>query len=236
LKYLFSIFLCLVICAGALAGTSQLYTGDAVTVAPGHAMFQSYYDASFGGPQRIAGSSLTFGATRKMDVRIGYGYLWSDIGPDVTLGPNIGMKWRFLGDGKRKPSMALSSLYSIDNKVGGKARKNDYGGLLILQYPTRPAIFLVNYGRVWIGESGSPDLRYFAFAAARYLNPDMLVALEYSDLERIGQSAKSGSGEQVAAGAVFSPGREWSYSAQLAYLPLGRNIHWHMTLGVSLNF
>lgn len=234
MRPLLTIILGLAVCTRAFAGaTSQLYTGDAVTVPPGQVMVQSYYDSTFGGPQRAAGGSLTFGATPRLDAKLGYGHLWNNIGPDVRLGPNFGMKWRFVGDGTRKLSVALSSLWAINSGIDNNSHKNDWGGLLIVQYPIKPSIFLANIGRVWIGDNDSPDLRYFALAAARFLSQRMPVAVEYSNLEQLSSSPRARSIEQIVGAVIYVPNQKLSYSAQLAYQPLSHESHFHLTLGIS---
>ena len=51
MKSLFTILMCLAIYQPAFAlATNLLYTGDAVTVAPGRVQFQAGYDSTFGGP------------------------------------------------------------------------------------------------------------------------------------------------------------------------------------------
>ncbi|MCE5314712.1 MAG: hypothetical protein ABFD49_03035 [Armatimonadota bacterium] len=225
------------ICANAAASpTSQLYTGDAVTVPPGITQFQCYYDAAFGGSQRVAGGSLTFGATNRLDAKLGYGYLWNNVGPDVRLGPNIGVKWRVVGDGAKEPSLAFSSLFAINDGVGGKPHKNDFGELMIVQYPTKPAILLLNYGRVWVGDTHASDIGYFAFAAARFIKPHtLLAALEYSALRRVMNTRQERSIEQIAAALVYAPDKSHSYTLQLADLLIEDSSTMHLSLGISLN-
>ncbi|MHB9038107.1 MAG: hypothetical protein ACYC64_15730 [Armatimonadota bacterium] len=235
MRVLFIILFSLPICMQALASpTSQLYTGDAWTVPPGVVQFQSYYDTTFGGAQRVAGGSLTVGATKRLDAKLGYGHLWNNVGPDVRLGPNIGVKWRVLGDGAKKPSLAFSSLYAINNGVGGKPHKNDYGGLVIVQYPTKPAIFLVNLGRVLVGDEQVSDLGYFAFAAARFVRSRTLVALEYAALRRVDETPQERSIEQIAAAIVYAPSQRLNYTLQLADLLIEGDPVMHLSLGISM--
>lgn len=228
-----AIFLLLISAQHIWGSTSQLYTGDAVTVLPGKIQLQSYYDTTFGGPQRIAGASSTFGMTKQSDVRLGYGYLWNDVGPDVRLGPNVGVKWRVLGDGNRKPSLALSALYAIGNGAVNKPHNNDYGGLLIIQYPTKPAIMLINYGHAWIG-GDAPDLRYFGFAAARYTSHRTLIALEYTNIKRINNPDQFRAAKQITAAVVYTASHLLSYSAQYSILPPSHSAN-HLTLGININ-
>jgi hypothetical protein len=218
--------------AAALASlTSQLYTGDAITVPPGKVQLQSYYNSSFGGPTRVAGGSLTFGTTKSLDTKLSFGYLWNNVGQDVRLGPNIGVKWRFVGDGIHQPSVAVSPLYAINEGVGGRSHKNDFGSLLIVQYPVMPVIFLANLGHVWVGDDEASDLRYISFAAGRIFSKHKLAALEYSQLTRIdfGRSA-----QQLTAAFAYAPKDTLSFTAQLGYLWPSQNADYNLTLGVSL--
>lgn len=236
MKALFTILLCLAIRGPVFAlATNLLYTGDALTVAPGHVQAQASYDSTFGGPQRAAGAALTFGTAKRVDARLGYGYLWNDVGPDVKLGPNIGVKWRVIGDGRREPSVAFSTLCAINNGIGGKTHKSDFGEMLIVQYPTKPVIFLLNIGHAWIGDNGAPDVGYFGLAAVRKVSPRALAALEYTKLDRLGGSIPQPDIEQISAGLVYMPTHAWAYGLQLSYLPLSPNTRFHLTLGVSAN-
>lgn len=233
MRFLFTVFFCLATCSQAVAlARDQLYTGDASTVPLGKTQAQAYYDSTFSGPQRVAGGSLTFGAAERMDVRVGYGYLWNNLGPDFKLGPNVGLKWRPIGDGKREPSIAFSCVGAFNSGQGGRSHKNDYGALAIAQYWTKPVIFLLNYGHVWVGDTNSPDLRYLGFALARFLNKHALAALQYTALESE-NSPRPHAPDQIVAGFVYFASKGLSYSAQLAYLPFGRTVHVHLTLGIS---
>lgn len=237
MKLLFTAIFCLIFPQFIWAASDLLYTGNAVTVTPGQTQLISYFDSSFGGPQRVAGGSLTHGIAKRSDVKLGYGYLWNNIGADVRLGPNFGLKWRFIGDAKLKPSVAVSSLVSINEGVGGKSHKNDYGSLVIVQYPTKPIIYLLNLGRVWIGDNNKPDMFYLGFAAARYLHPHTLIALEYNMFERIHPINNIPKiDDQVAVGLVYSTSHNLNYGIQYGYLPHGKNIHMHMTFGISTYF
>lgn len=234
MKSLFTILLCLAISEPAFAlATNLLYTGDAITVPPGRVQFQASYDSTFGGPQRAGGFAFTFGATKRLDVRLANGRLWNDVGPDVKLGPNIAVKWRVIGDGPRNPAIAFSTLYAINNGIDGKPHKNDVGELLIVQYPTRPAIFLLNLGHAWVGDTGAPDVNYLGLAAARKVSPRTLVALEYTKLDRIGGTVQRPDIEQISAGLVYKTSHNWAYSAQFSYLPLSSNTRYHLAFGVS---
>ncbi len=234
MRSLFAILLCLAVHSPAFAlATNLLYTGDAFTVPPGRAQAQASYGSTFGGPQRTAGAALTFGATKRLDVRLGYGHLWSDVGPDVKLGPNVAVKWRVIGDGLRKPSVALSTLCAVNNGIDGRPHKSDFGGLLIVQYPTRPAVFLLNLGHARVGDNGAPDIGNFGFAAVRKDTGRTLVALEYSKLDRIGGVVPQPDIEQISAGLVYIPTRARAYGVQFSYLPLSRDTRFHLALGVS---
>jgi len=158
---------------------------------------------------------LTFGASKRRDVRLANEHLWNDVGPDVKLGPNIAVKWLVIGDGPRKPSVASSTLYAINNGIDNKPHKNDVGELLIIQYPTRRAIFLLNLGHAWVGDSGAPDVGYFGLAAVRKVSPRTLAALEYTKLDSIGGSVQRPDIEQISAGLVYTTSHNWAYSAQL---------------------
>lgn len=232
MRLLAAIIICLIIPAAALASlTSQLYTGDAITVPPGKVQLQSYFNSSFGGVQRVAGGNFTFGATESLDAKLGYGYLWNNVGPDVRLGPNLGVKWRFVGDGLRQPSVAVSSLYAINEGVGGRSHKNDFGSLLIVQYPLMPVILLANLGHVWVGDDEASDLRYISFAAGRIFSKHKLAALEYSQLTRVDFGRST---QQLTAAFVYAPKESLSYTAQLGYLWPSQNTNYNLTLGISL--
>jgi len=213
--------------------TNDLYTGDTTTVGAGKYQLKSYFDLSFTGSQRIAGGSLTYGPTQNVDTRLGYGYLWNDVGQNARLGPNIGVKWRFIGDGLRKPSAAISSLFAINEGVGGKPHKNDWGALFIVQYPIKPVILLANFGHVLVGDDNASDLRYVSFAAAHFLSKRSLTALEYSQLSRL-TGPTSGYRSQIAAAYVYAPNQSINYSAQLGYLWPESDTKLHLTLGISV--
>lgn len=213
---------------------NQLYTGDAFTVPPGRFQFQLFYNSTFGGAYRVSGTALTYGATSNVDVRLNNGHLWNNEGPDVKLGPNVGFKWRFVGNGLTTPSVAVSALYAINTGVSSQPHKNDWGALLIGQYPAGYFTLLGNFGRVFVGDP-TPDLYYYGFALVRVASPRTLYAVEYSDLRRVGNTA-NGAATQVALGAVLGPRRQLSYSIQFAYLPNGQTVHYHMTVGVSKYF
>lgn len=218
----------------AMAG-NQLYTGDASTVPPGRTQFQLMQDTTPKRAYRLAATALTYGVTSNMDARAAYGHLWSDISPDAKIGPNFGVKWRFVGDGRREPSMAASALCSTTSAADGGQAKPDYGALLILSYPSRYVTFLGNLGRVWVGEQ-KPDLYYLSFAATHLASPHTLLALEYSDLRRIGHVPNRGVDTQYAAGIVYTASNQVSYSFQTGYLPNNPRFRWRTTLGFSVYF
>jgi len=226
------------ICAPAWAfglGSNLLYTGDATTVAPGKTQFLLFTDSTYPARARIGGINLRPGLTGNLDAKIGYSYLWNFSGPNAQLGPNLGLKWRFAGDGRKKPSLAVSTLYVINTDVGGRSHKNDWAATLIASYPTRAAEVLFNYGRVWVGDD-VPDLRYVGVALVRPVSKHTLTALEYASLERIGPGGPAALGKQVSAGLVYAQPKSWSYGFQIAYLPEGVRVKWHTTLGVATYF
>jgi hypothetical protein len=227
------VILDLAACACALAlGEDQLYTGSAITTAPGHALFQLFYSSAPGAGARVAGSSVYTGLSGNADARVGYGYLWSQRGPDVQLGPSVGLKWRFAGDGRRRPSAAISCLYAANQTPGNPSKRSDVGGLLIVQYPVRPVVLLANLGRVWVGDD-VPDLRYEAFAVAAPLSQRMLVAVEYIQVARL-DTLRGGDVGQYVLGAVYHPRPEIGYSLQLGRLIGGSRTGWNTTVGVSV--
>ena len=73
---------------------------------------------------------------------------WNFSGPDAQLGPNIGIKWRFAGDGVKKPSLAASAL-CIVSQSGGMSHKSDYGAALLASYSTTGTCGLVTRRRTW---------------------------------------------------------------------------------------
>ncbi|MCE5324132.1 hypothetical protein LLG46_12575 [bacterium] len=234
MRLLLGIIFCLILPTTASASlTSQLYTGDAFTVSPGKVQLRSYYNSSFGGPQRVVGGSFTFGATKSVDAKLSYGYLWNNAGQDVRIGPNIGVKWRFIGDGVRKPSAAVSTLYAINEGIGGESHKNDFGSLLIVQYPVAPMVYLANFGHVWVGDEDAFDLRYVSFAAGRFFSGRRLGALEYSQLSRLGRPYGRHT-NQVTAAFAYSSNESLTYTGQLGYLWSGLNSNYNLTLGISL--
>lgn len=216
-------------------GGNQLYTGDAKTVSVGQVQLQAYQDTTFSRKYRLAGSILTVGASDNIDFRLACGYLWNNQGQDARVGPNVGFKYRFFGDGKKNPSMAFSALYAINSGIDSKPHKNDFGMLLIGSYPGRLVTFLGNFGHVRVGDN-KPNLYYLSMAAVRPTTKQTLVALEYSDLIRIGQNQKKGLDAQFAIGTVYTPDKRWSYSIQLGYLPYNPSIHYHTTIGISRYF
>lgn len=217
-------------------GQDQLYTGTASTVPPGKRQFQVYYNTNFGGGTRLSGTSLTFGATENADVRLAYGYLWNTFGPNVQLGPTVAAKWRFIGDGRRKPSVSVSGLYAINQDSDRMFRKNDAGGLLVVQYPTKPVVFLGNFGRVWVGDD-IPDLRYAALALAKPLTPRVLVAAQYIDVSQIdGGGPPTRQLTQYVGAVVYQEREKLGYSLQLGYVPDARQSHWNVTVGYAVYF
>lgn len=228
------IYLCIVLlslaCGAFGLGQDQLYTGTALTVPPGQVQFQLFGSTSFGKSSKVAGTSFTFGATRNFDAKIAYGYLWNYRGPNAELGPNVGVKWRFMGDGKLKPSMSLSLAYA-SNESGLGDRRSDVGSLLIVQSPVGPLVFLGNFGHVWTGDN-APDVRYLALALAKIISPKVLTAAQYIQLDPIGTGK---SREAYVAAVVLKPTPKTGYSLQLGYLPEQAS-HWNATLGGSWYF
>lgn len=216
-------------------GNNQLYTGDPSTVAPGKTQLQLYTDSSRPERTRLGGIALRRGLTGNADLRVAYSYLWNFSGPNVQLGPNLGLKWRFAGDGRKKPSLAISALCVFNQSVGGQSRKSDYAATLIGSYPTRHAELLANYGRVWVADNIA-DLRFVSLAAVRPVAKRTIVALEYSSLTRIGARGPAPLGRQVAAGVVYSGGSGWSYGFQAGYLLDLPDVKWHTTVGVATYF
>lgn len=123
-------------------GSNQLYTGDPLTVAPGRTQFQLFTDHTRPASARLGGVAFRRGLTSNTEVKLAYSYLWNFGGPDVQLGPNVGFKWRFAGDGRKEPSLAVSTLYVFNHSVGGRSRRNDCAATLIGSYPTRYAEIL----------------------------------------------------------------------------------------------
>lgn len=214
-------------------GEDQLYTGDASTTAPGQVKFQLFYSAIFGGGIDVAGSSFTFGLRDNLDARAGYGYLWNDYGPSARIGPNLGVKWRFVGDGRTKTSFAVSGLYATNDSLVDGSRKDDYGALLIGEYVSKEIILLANLGRVWAGGRDS-DLQYSAFAVAKLTSQRVLLAAEYLQIRSIGVSVSGRSRSQYVGGIVYSADERTKYSLQIGYLPQPiADSRWTATLGFS---
>lgn len=223
-------------CSAALGlGSNLLYTGDATTIPPGQTQLLLMTDGSHPSNNRLAGINLRPGVTSNVDLKFAYSYIWNLAGPDTQLGPNLGFKWRFAGDGHKKPSMAISGLYVINNDVAGRSHKNDWGATLIGSYPTRIAEVLFNFGHVWVGDN-VPDLRYIGAALVRPVSNHMVVAAEYSSLERVNNSGPKPLGRQYTAGLVYIQPKSWSVGLQVGYLPKGRNFQWHTSLGIAKNF
>lgn len=215
-------------------GNNQLYTGDPSTVSPGKTQFQLYTDASKPNQARLGGVAFRRGLTSNTELKLAYSYLWNFDGPDVSTGPNMGIKWRFAGDGRKKPSLAVSALWARTG-ISGQPNRDDRGATLIGSYPTRYGEILANFGRVWIG-SNTPDLRFVSLAAVRPVAKRTIVALEYSSLTRIGSGGPSPLGRQIAAGMVYLSGSGWSYGFQAGYLVDNPKFKWHTTVGVATYF
>lgn len=228
------ILICLPASAYALA-SNQLYTGDPSTVPPGKTQLQLYTDSTYPGRSRIGGVIFTRGITDNIDARFAYSYLWNFNGPNTQIGPNLGLKWRFLGDGYAKPSLAISTLAVLNQNIGGQSRKSDYASTLLASYPLKNVELLFNFGHVWIGDN-FPDLRYLGLAAVGRISKYTLTALEYSSLERVDRGGPPVLGNQIAAGIVYGKPNRWIYSFQVGYLPEGVRVKWHTTLGVSTYF
>lgn len=216
-------------------GQDQLYTGTAVTTPPGKLQYQIYYNTTFSGGARLGGTSFTYGASRSADVRVGYSYLWNYRGPDVQLGPNLALKWRFMGNGSTNPSASVSCMYALNEGLANQTRRNDVGGLLILQYPTRWCTLLGNLGRVWVGGE-NPDARFVAFAAGRMVTRRVLVAGQYVELASLGGGPRSRDVTNYVLGVVYIPSERLSYGLQIGYVPQARFSHWNATLGFSDTF
>lgn len=216
------------------ANLDQLYTGVPATIPAGRFQYQFAYDTDFGRQSRIGYTSLTGGLSSNFEVRAAYGHLWNLTGPDLRLGPTLGAKWRFAGDGWLRPSAAISTLYAFRDDVGGRPRGDDVGAALLISAPVDGTVVLGNLGRVWVGEDAS-DLVYLAFALARPIASRLLAAVQYNDFDRIGGRGVDPSA-QVALGLVWRPREKWTYSLQPAYLLEGRRAKWHTTVGVSVMF
>ena len=212
-------------------GQDQLYTGTAATVPPGQVQFQLFGSTTFSKAAKLAGTSFTFGATRNFDVKLAYSYLWNFQRPDVQIGPNIGAKWRFVGDGKAKPSVSMSFLYANSEIGGGVGSSNNAGSLLIVQHPIGPLIFLGNFGRVWSGNHGA-DARYVALALARVVSPKVLAAAQYIELAPLGTGSTR---RAYVAAVVLRSNPKTGCSLQIGYTPETPS-KWNATLGVSQYF
>jgi len=81
-----------------------------------------------------------------------------------------------------------------------------------------------------------PDLRYVGLALIRPVAAKTLLALEYASVERLGNGGPPTPGHQIAAGLVYGSRLGWSYGAEVGYLPDGRQVKWHTTLGASVVF
>lgn len=216
-------------------GQDQLYTGDAATVEPGHTQFQLYYNTTYKAGAKLGGTSFTFGATGNSDVKLSYGYLWNYRGADVQLGPSLGAKWRFAGNGQTNPSASISCLYALNEGRSGRTRTNDLGGMLIVQYPTRCVTFLGNLGRVWVGDQG-PDARYLALAAGKFVTPHVLLAAQYIELGDLGGGPASRELKSYVGAIVYRASRGSGYSLQIGYSPGVQRAHWNTTIGFSEYF
>lgn len=230
---LISVLICLPVCVLALAN-NQLYTGDPSTVPPGKTQAQLFGDTTLPSRTKVWGVELRHGLTSNVDAKIAYSYLWNLQGPNAQIGPNVGAKWRFAGDGMKKPSLAISTLWVIDQSGGGHQHKGDYGASLIASYPGHHGEFLFNYGHVWVGDN-IPDLQYLGLARAQQLSKRVIVALEYSSIQRVSGGGPPTLGGQVVAGLVYGDLTGTSYGLQVGYL-LDTKIKWHTTLGVSTYF
>jgi hypothetical protein len=230
-------FIFLLVCVPAYVlalGNNQLYTGTPATVPAGRTQLQLYADRTASGESRIGGIEFTRGVTSNVEVKLANSNVWNAQGPNVQIGPNVGIKWRFAGDGLAKPSLAVSALW-VSQSVGGRSTKPDYASALIGSYPTRYCEFLANYGHEWIGDN-IPDLQFVGLAAVRPTSKMALVALEYSSLTRTRGNGPPSIGRQVAAGLVYGKRLGWSYSLQAGYLFDTPRTRWHTTLGVATYF
>jgi hypothetical protein len=216
-------------------GSDQLYTGDAWTVPPGKTQALVFTDATWPARTRLGGIQLRPGVTGNVDAKIAYSYLWNFNGPNAQFGPNVGLKWRFAGNGLTDPSLAVSTLYAINTRVGSAPHKNDIGATLIGSCPVRNGEVLADFGHVWAGDN-VPDLRFVSFAFAQRTATRTLVALEYSSIQRLGGGKPSGPGHQVAAAVVYGDRMGWTYSAELGYLPDAQHVRWHATFGIGVVF
>lgn len=216
-------------------GNNQLYTGDAFTIPPGKTQALIFTDTTRPARTRLGGIQLRPGVTGNVDAKIAYSYLWNYSGPNAQFGPNVGLKWRFAGSGLTNPSMAISALYAVNTRIGHKPQKNDVGATLIGTYPIGRGEALGNFGHVWTGNS-VPDLRFVSFAFAQRIAKRTLVALEYSNVERLGSGKPPGPGRQIAAAIVCGERMGWSYSAEIGYLPDAQHIRWHATFGIGVVF
>lgn len=217
-------------------GENQLYTGDAATVPPGKTQFQIYTDHTFGVETRLAGTAFRFGTSNNTEVKLAYSYLWIYEGPSTQVGPNVGFKWRLVGDGLRKPSMAVSGLYAMNQGLGAEPRRNDWGALLIGSYPAKGFGVLANLGRVWVGSERIPDFLYMSYALVRPMSRTTLLALEYSQINTLGGGRLDSTVQQVAIGTVYKSRSGWSYGLQVARLLPGKNVTWHTTVGAAVTF
>ncbi len=229
---------CLLVLAPVSAfalGSNQLYTGDAYTIPPGKTQALGFVDSTWPARTRRTGIQLRPGITGNVDAKIAYSYLWNFSGPNSQLGPNIGFKWRFAGNGLTNPSMAVSALYAVNTSIGERPHKNDIGAVLIGTYPARHGALLANFGHVWVGDN-VPDLGFLSFAAVRRVAKQTLVALEYGSVRRLGGGGPHAAGDQVAAAVVYGDRLGWTYSAEIGYLPDAEHVRWHATLAVGVVF
>jgi hypothetical protein len=184
---------------------------------------------------RLLRAAFTYGATGNLDARLTYGYLWNLRGTDLQIGPGIGGKWRFAGDGRRSPSLSFSFLYASNSRPGGRSKEHDLGTLLIVQYPVRPVTLLANLGRVWVSED-APDLRYIALAVAAPISRRALAAVEYIDIDPLGDGPPGRSHGQAVLALVYNSSVGISYSLQIGRSTRAITPHWNTTLGVGWKF
>jgi hypothetical protein len=229
---------CLLVCVPAHAfalGSDQLYTGTPSTIPPGKTQALAFTDHTHPTRARLGGIQVRPGVTSNVDAKIAYSYLWNSSGPNAQFGPNVGLKWRFAGNGLTNPSLAISALCAINAGVGDRPHKSDVGATLIGSYPTKHVELLANFGHVWVGDS-VPDLRFVSFAVVRPVARRTLIALEYSSIKRLGNGGAPTPGRQVAAAIVYGERLGWTYSAEVGYLPDAERVRWHTTLGIGVVF
>ena len=209
-------------------GAHPLDTDDPDTVPPGRLELQLVVEFQGGGGVQAAATGITLGITPYLDVGIGSCHLWDD----VDLGfadPELAVKWNIPRPDGSNRSLALSGGYVLTGHADGR----ETCLTLISEHRMQRATLLLNVGRTWTGEDGTPDQFGWGLALLKPVSDRLTLATEITGQNQI---AGSGSARHFLAGLMYESRTSLVYSAGVRYNPDEPSARWQFTTGITWEF